>query len=94
MTSMAVDLAPLRWWHLPDVERLERDIFAEDAWSDEMFWSELAQGQLRHYLIAHVHPAGGVAGYGGVAGSGGGRQCATGRTHSNQEIDRRGGPVL
>ncbi|WP_374581646.1 ribosomal protein S18-alanine N-acetyltransferase [Frankia sp. CiP3] len=60
-----VALVRLRWWHLDDVVELERDIFAEDAWTAELFWSELAQGLARHYLAAVR--AGQVVGYGGLA---------------------------
>ncbi|WP_416210091.1 ribosomal protein S18-alanine N-acetyltransferase [Frankia sp. Cr1] len=60
-----VTLVRLRWWHLDDVAELEQEIFAEDAWSAELFWSELAQGETRHYLAAVR--GGRIVGYGGLA---------------------------
>ncbi|AEH11193.1 MULTISPECIES: ribosomal protein S18-alanine N-acetyltransferase [Protofrankia] len=56
---------PLRWWHLGDIVVLERKIFAEDAWTPELFWSELAQGAARHYLTAVRDDQ--IIGYGGLA---------------------------
>jgi [ribosomal protein S18]-alanine N-acetyltransferase len=43
---------PMRWWHIEPVMRLERTLFVEDAWSDTMFWSELAEPATRHYVVA------------------------------------------
>nr|WP_241251823.1 ribosomal protein S18-alanine N-acetyltransferase [Candidatus Protofrankia californiensis] len=55
----------MRWWHLDDVVTLEREIFTEDAWTPELFWSELAQGAARHYLAAVRDNR--IVGYGGLA---------------------------
>lgn len=54
----------LRWWDLPQVVELERRLFADDPWSEEAFWGELAEvpatrsalaldvdGVLRGYVI-------------------------------------------
>jgi ribosomal-protein-alanine N-acetyltransferase len=60
-----IALAPLRWWHLDDVARLEMAIFGADGWSPELFWSELAQSSLRYYLVAER--AGRIVGYAGLA---------------------------
>lgn len=62
-------LAPLRWWHLPEILVLEQELFAPECWSEELFWSELAQGEHRHYLIA----TGGdrIVGYAGLASGAG-----------------------
>lgn len=38
----SVVLAPLRWWHLRAVMELERDLFGNEQWSEESYWSELA----------------------------------------------------
>jgi [ribosomal protein S18]-alanine N-acetyltransferase len=59
------ELAPLRWWHLAEVARLEAQIFGEDCWSPELFWSELAQGGLRYYLLARRDTE--IVGYAGLA---------------------------
>jgi ribosomal-protein-alanine N-acetyltransferase len=60
-----IELAPLRWWHLDAVARLEIEIFGADGWSPELFWSELAQSGLRYYLVAAS--AGRIVGYAGLA---------------------------
>jgi ribosomal-protein-alanine N-acetyltransferase len=49
---MSVDLQPMRWWHIEPVTELERVLFVDDAWSDTMFWSELAEPATRHYVVA------------------------------------------
>lgn len=58
---------PLRWWHLPGVMALEQALFGSDAWTVEVFWSELAQGRARWYLVALPSPGGEVLGYVGLA---------------------------
>ena len=49
---MSADLQPMRWWHIEPVMQLERALFVDDAWTDAMFWSELAEAASRHYVIA------------------------------------------
>jgi ribosomal-protein-alanine N-acetyltransferase len=41
----------MRWWDIEPVMAVERELFAEDAWTDTMFWSELAQRDTRTYLV-------------------------------------------
>jgi ribosomal-protein-alanine N-acetyltransferase len=65
VTTTSIELTPLRWWQLEDVARLELEIFGTDGWSPELFWSELAQSELRHYLVAEQ--AGRIVGYAGLA---------------------------
>ena len=60
-----VELATLRWWHLAEVAALELSVFDLDPWTPEMFWSELAQGDTRHYVIAQL--GGQIVGYAGLA---------------------------
>ncbi|WP_281279354.1 ribosomal protein S18-alanine N-acetyltransferase [Streptomyces armeniacus] len=59
----------MRWWDIEPVVALEREVFPEDAWSEGMFWSELAYARgahaTRRYLVA-VAPDGTLAGYGGL----------------------------
>lgn len=62
-----VTLEQLRWWHIGEVGRIEREVFGADAWSDELLWSELAQGPARRYLIAVRPSAAEIVGYAGVA---------------------------
>lgn len=71
----SVRLREMRWWDIDPVFALEREIFPEDAWSEGMFWSELARarGPLagRRYLVAD--DGGRIAGYcgfGAVDGTG------------------------
>lgn len=68
--AAGVELTRLRWWHLPAVVALERLLFGPECWSEELFWSELAQGDLRWYLVAlppGQAPDGPVAGYAGLS---------------------------
>ncbi|WDT55873.1 ribosomal protein S18-alanine N-acetyltransferase [Streptomyces sp. G7(2002)] len=62
-------LREMRWWDIPPVLELERELFPEDAWSPGMFWSELAHARgpyaTRRYLVAEQD--GRLVGYGGLA---------------------------
>lgn len=49
---MSARLRRMRWWDIVPVCRLEGELFAEDAWSDTMFWSELAARDTRWYVVA------------------------------------------
>ena len=49
---MTVELRPMRWWDIDAVMRMEKELFADDAWSDTMFWSELAERDTRTYVVA------------------------------------------
>jgi ribosomal-protein-alanine N-acetyltransferase len=71
MSAGAV-LAPMRWWHIPAVLELERDLFPDESWSAAAFWSELADPETRHYVVAlqsEPTPGGDPAllGYAGLA---------------------------
>lgn len=46
----------MRWWHLPAVAAIERDLFGAEEWSKAMFWSELAQRDTRYYVILPAVP--------------------------------------
>ncbi|MFF8411428.1 ribosomal protein S18-alanine N-acetyltransferase [Streptomyces omiyaensis] len=68
----------MRWWDLPEVLALEADLFPEDAWSEGMFWSELAHARgpraTRRYVVAEETSPDGtarLAGYAGLAAAGG-----------------------
>jgi ribosomal-protein-alanine N-acetyltransferase len=54
----------MRWWDIEPVMRMENALFAEDAWADTMFWSELAERASRCYLVADDADA--VVGYAGL----------------------------
>lgn len=57
--------APMRWWHLPRVLELEQELFAPECWSEELFWSELAQGPNRWYVVGIDDDR--LVAYGGLA---------------------------
>lgn len=52
MRLQEMRLQAMRWWHLPQIEELEQALFHPEAWSPRVFWSELAQTDTRHYLVA------------------------------------------
>jgi [ribosomal protein S18]-alanine N-acetyltransferase len=69
-----VTLEPMRWWHIQDIMGLEADLFGDEAWSREAFWSELAS-ETSYYLVAvqGQDPAGTrepLLGYAGLAVAG------------------------
>jgi len=66
---MTVRIRRLRDGDLPTVLGIERKLFPEDAWSEEMFASELAQRSTRYYIVAEAN--GTIAGYAGLAAAGG-----------------------
>jgi ribosomal-protein-alanine N-acetyltransferase len=41
----------MRWWDIPAVMEIESELFEDDAWSEGMFWSELAERSTRRYLV-------------------------------------------
>jgi ribosomal-protein-alanine N-acetyltransferase len=61
---MTVELRPMRWWDIEPIMRMEAELFAEDAWSDTMFWSELAEHDTRLYVVAVDGES--VVGYAGL----------------------------
>jgi ribosomal-protein-alanine N-acetyltransferase len=65
---MTAQLRAMRWWDIEPVLRLEQALFAEDAWTDAMFWSELAQRETRHYVVAAA--ADDLVGYAGLCAYG------------------------
>ena len=62
-------LRPLRWWDVEAVQALDADLFGPTAWTPAMFWSELAAGPTRWYVVAESAApdgAGELAGYAGL----------------------------
>jgi ribosomal-protein-alanine N-acetyltransferase len=53
MTSAtdAVELAPMRWWHIEEILLIEKELFGAEQWTEAMFWSELAAPD-RWYRVA------------------------------------------
>jgi ribosomal-protein-alanine N-acetyltransferase len=41
----------MRWWDIEPVMVIENELFGDEAWSDSMFWSELAERDTRLYLV-------------------------------------------
>ena len=52
VTPGDVRLERLRWWHIAPLLPLEADLFADEPWTARTFWSELAQLDTRHYVVA------------------------------------------
>jgi ribosomal-protein-alanine N-acetyltransferase len=44
-------MRPMRWWDIAPVMALEHELFGDEAWTDSMFWSELAERETRLYLV-------------------------------------------
>jgi ribosomal-protein-alanine N-acetyltransferase len=44
-------MRPMRWWDIAPVMELEHELFGDEAWTDSMFWSELADRETRMYLV-------------------------------------------
>jgi ribosomal-protein-alanine N-acetyltransferase len=63
-TVPAVTVRRMRWWDIEPVMVLERELFESDAWSDAMFWSELAERDTRWYVVAE--DGGALVGYAGL----------------------------
>jgi ribosomal-protein-alanine N-acetyltransferase len=65
-----LEIVPMRWWHLVDVMQAEHELFGAESWSEASFWSELAQPDTRHYVVAvdAAQPAADLfVGYAGLA---------------------------
>lgn len=61
------DQIPLRemtWRDIPVLALLELELFAEDAWSEQTWWAELAGRPRRSYVVGEQRGA--VVGYAGV----------------------------
>jgi ribosomal-protein-alanine N-acetyltransferase len=69
MTAVAIGLRELRWTDIPALAAAERELFADDAWSESTWWAELAGRPRRDYVVAAAAD-GAVAGYAGVDCSG------------------------
>lgn len=64
-TASTVVLRQLEWTDLETLAALEVELFADDAWTVESWWSELAERPRRDYVVA-VDEAGGIRGYAGL----------------------------
>ncbi|MHB8297072.1 MAG: ribosomal protein S18-alanine N-acetyltransferase [Dermatophilaceae bacterium] len=57
-------LREMTWRDIPDLALLEPALFADDAWSEQSWWAELAGRPRRSYVVAEQ--GGAVVGYAGV----------------------------
>ena len=62
--ELIATVRPMRWWDIDAVMALETELFADEAWSPTMFWSELAEDATRHYVVATAD--GQIVGYAGL----------------------------
>ncbi|MEU0658203.1 ribosomal protein S18-alanine N-acetyltransferase [Streptomyces lavendulocolor] len=73
MRGGSLRLREMRWWDIAPVLELERELFPDDAWSEGMFWSELAHARgpraTRRYVVAEAGDR--LVGYAGLAAAGG-----------------------
>ena len=76
-------LRPMRWWDVAAVQALDAELFGPTAWRAAMFWSELAAGPSRWYVIAERLAAGG----GPAAGTGAGPAGYAGLLVGGTEAD-------
>ncbi len=65
MSAVAIGLRELRWTDIPMLAAAEREVFADDAWTEPTWWAELAGRPRRDYLVATA-PDGSLAGYAGL----------------------------
>ena len=68
-----IRLRPMRWWDVEAVQALDAELFGPTAWTPAAFWSELAAGPTRWYVVAEsigpdeqIGTAGALAGYAGL----------------------------
>ncbi|WP_395109455.1 ribosomal protein S18-alanine N-acetyltransferase [Actinomadura sp. SCN-SB] len=70
MSGTGLRLRRMETADVPAVLRLERTLFPDDAWSEDMLLAELAdQPHTRHYVVAEA-PGGDLIGYAGLAAAG------------------------
>jgi [ribosomal protein S18]-alanine N-acetyltransferase len=55
----------MRWWDVEALLPMDRELFGATAWSAETFWSELARGPDRWYVVAE-DAQGALLGYAGL----------------------------
>jgi len=69
--KLASSLIPMRWWHIPDVLEMEQELFGDEAWTAELFWSELANLHTYYVIMSGSNLDGSEPlGYGGLAVTG------------------------
>jgi [ribosomal protein S18]-alanine N-acetyltransferase len=63
-----VTLRELEWTDVATLASLERELFADDAWSEQTWWAELAGRPRRDYVVAVADDE--IVGYAGLDVSG------------------------
>ena len=58
-------LRAMRWWDIPQLVAHELELFPEQPWSQEAFWSELAHVPATRWYMVH-EDANGIDGYVGL----------------------------
>jgi [ribosomal protein S18]-alanine N-acetyltransferase len=64
MTVHEMTLREMTWQDIPALTALELELFADDAWSEQTWWAELAGRPRRSYVVGER--GGAVVGYAGV----------------------------
>lgn len=59
-------LRELAWTDIAELARLETELFADDAWSAQSWWAELAGRPCREYVVATAGEGGEILGYAGL----------------------------
>lgn len=89
MKILTNEIRPMRWWDIPEIDKLERDLFPHDSWSTDQWWRELAQPH--NYYV--VYESGGIlSGYAGLSVSGSDadiQTIAVGESFQGQGIGRK-----
>lgn len=62
-----IEIKDFRYWHIPSAQAIEQTVFSETAWSEAIFWSELAQDNRYYLAVEHDSE---LIGYGGMAFNG------------------------
>lgn len=64
-TPVLTTVRAMTWTDIPTLERLDAELFAQDAWAAPTWWAELAGRPRRDYVVA-VDPTDAVVGYAGL----------------------------
>jgi ribosomal-protein-alanine N-acetyltransferase len=57
---------PMRWWDIEAVMPIEHELFGDEAWTETMLWSELAERSNRWYVVVDGDRDGELAAYAGL----------------------------
>jgi len=68
MTLREITLREMTWRDIPALAGLEPELFAQDAWTEQSWWAELAGRPRRCYVVAERGDA--IVGYAGVDAGG------------------------